>query len=338
MTQLYLGTQTGVLRVRLNGSRGALEEVLPGVDVKSLALDPLRPERILAATAGQGLWRSNDAGSRWNQVGEGIDNPNLWSVAVSRSDRHGPDGTVYVGTEMSAMYRSDDGGTTFRELRAFRDLPSRPEWSYPPVPDTHHVHSLVADPHEPGRVFAGIELGGIMRSRDGGETWEDHNPGADLDPHTLLAHPNAAGRVYEAGGTSYRETRDGGESWRTAEVSPEVDYFYSLAVDGSDPDCVVISAAHDPFTGHGVMNEPAWSTLYRHTASGGWAEVTDGLPPREGTAMGFLASAEPESGVFYYSTIPGVIYRSTDSGLTWTPVAGAADGSQRVVVNHLVAA
>jgi hypothetical protein len=44
----------------------------------------------------------------------------------------------------------------------------------------------------------GIELGGVMRSRDGGKTWIDHNPRAYSDAHQLLTHPLAPERLYEA--------------------------------------------------------------------------------------------------------------------------------------------
>src|SRR3712207_8997676 len=46
---------------------------------------------------------------------------------------------------------------------------------------------------DPNLVVAGIELGGVMRSPDGGETWEDQRPGAYADCHNLAAHAAAPG-------------------------------------------------------------------------------------------------------------------------------------------------
>ena len=56
------------------------------------------------------------------------------SVAVSAVD-----GAVYAGTEPSRLFRSDDRGESWRELKALLELPSRPRWSFPPRPWTSHV-------------------------------------------------------------------------------------------------------------------------------------------------------------------------------------------------------
>jgi hypothetical protein len=50
----------------------------------------------------------------------------VFSVAVSAID-----GAVYAGTEPSALFRSDDGSETWRELTALLELPSRPTWAFP---------------------------------------------------------------------------------------------------------------------------------------------------------------------------------------------------------------
>ena len=52
-------------------------------------------------------------------------------------------------------------------------------------------------------ILVGIELGGIVRSSDGGETWQDQRPGAQPDCHALATHPAKADTVYEAGGGGF---------------------------------------------------------------------------------------------------------------------------------------
>ena len=90
-------------------------------------------------------------------------------------------GAVYAGCEPSMLFRSDDGGATWRELESLRSIPSAPTWSFPPRPWTSHVRWIAPSPHDAGLLLVGIELGGLMWSEDGGETWEDHRPGAKLD-------------------------------------------------------------------------------------------------------------------------------------------------------------
>src|SRR5919197_517626 len=98
------------------------------------------------------------------------------------------------------LFRSRDSGETWVELEALRRLPSAPTWSFPPRPWTSHVRWVAPCPHDPGLLLVGIELGGLMRSEDGGRTWSDHRPGAQRDVHALAWHPSAPGRAYEAGG------------------------------------------------------------------------------------------------------------------------------------------
>ena len=69
---------------------------------------------------------------------------------------------------------------------------------------------IAPSPHQGEVILVGIELGGLMRTTDGGETWQDHRPGAQPDVHSLAWHPRAEGRAYEAGGagsTASRPTR-----------------------------------------------------------------------------------------------------------------------------------
>jgi hypothetical protein len=317
-TSLYVGLAQGVARLRPDADGWSAELTLERGPVMSLAVDPLRPERVYASARQNGLWRSLDAGASWERVGEGITQPLVTVAAVSRAERNRDWGVVYAGTRMSAVFRSEDGGRTFRELETFQDLPSKADWSFPPEPDTHHVHSLLTDPARSGVVLAGIELGGVVRSVDGGRTWEDRRPGADLDPHTLVAHPRAPGRMYIGGGAGYSESFDGGASWRRFVDGLRHCYFFDLVVDPGDPQTMVMTAADDPFTGHGVPGfGGTWSTLYRREAGGPWSEVTEGLPERAGTAMGHLAACEAEPGTFHYLTVPGQLYRSTNRGRGW---------------------
>jgi photosystem II stability/assembly factor-like uncharacterized protein len=324
VTTLLLGTPDGIVRMQIDGDSGRASGVLEAPGVTALTVDPHNGELAYAATA-SGLHRSADGGRSWRLGGAGIDRPVLSAVKVSRAHRNGDAGAVYVGTELSALYRSEDGGATFTELPSLQDVPSRPTWSFPPKPHTHHVVSLETDPHDPARIYVGIELGGILRSEDGGETFLDAVEGQDLDPHQIRTHPLAPGRVYEGGGSCYTQSLDHGASWaRDIDAMPdEIRYFFTLAVDPGHPDTIVISSARDPFTGHqAVPGATAWSTVYRRTASADWHELTTehGLPPQEGTRMGWVDTDETTPGELFYTTTPGTIYRSQDGGDRWDQI------------------
>jgi hypothetical protein len=232
------------------------------------------------------------------------------------------------------MFRSEDGGRTFRELESFRALPSLPEASFPAAPRTSLVHMIATSFNRERTVFAGIELGGIMRSSDGGETWQETAGG--LDCHQLLAHPMAPDRVYESDGGGFCESLDNGETWTVDyEGIPEhLSYFYDMAVDPGDPDTIVISVGPNQYQAHGInpyayyegafdrssVLPNTYSTLFRR-CGGIWTEMRNGLPAAEGHSQGRFATAlGDDTGHVYYVTIPGDVYRTTDGGDSWSAV------------------
>jgi hypothetical protein len=222
---------------------------------------------VALAGGSRGLWLSRDGADSWEHLG--LPQPDVFSVAVSPAD-----GALYAGTEPSRVFTSPAPDEPWEELEALQRIPSRPQWSFPPRPWTHHVRWIAPSPHEADRLLVGIELGGVMLSTDRGRTFADHRPGAVLDTHELAWHPRAAGRAYEVGGTGAAWSADGGESWRTDVEGLEVSYCWALAVSPDDPDLWWIAAAPGPFQAHG--RPPAGAHLYRR-ANGGWRRLAGPL-------------------------------------------------------------
>ncbi|HEX2038066.1 MAG TPA: glycosyl hydrolase [Chloroflexota bacterium] len=325
MRRIYVGMEDGLAVLTRSGDGAAtpwrLETRLEGRQAQCVAVDPSHPASVYCGTFDAGLWRSEDGGETWHPAGPGIAHQAVMAVAVSPLERNGL-GVVYAGTEPSALFRSDDGGQTWQERAALRHLPSAPTWSFPPRPYTHHVRWIQPDPVVAGRLFVAIEQGGVMRSLDGGETFEDRKPGGPRDAHTLAMHRQAPGRLYApaADGMGLPEramttSRDGGASWDGDGAGIGHGYGWSVAIAPGQPEHVVYSGAHSPRQAHSL--EGAESTLYyRHGDGDTWHQALDGLPPPRGTLRYVLAADAADAGAVYAACNHGV-YRSPNGGRTW---------------------
>lgn len=314
-TNVFIATGDALAVIRPDGPRWTAELRLVGMPTQCIAVDPLQSRRLYCGTFGQGLWMSDDAGASWQRAGQGIPHAEVMAVAASPLERRGDYGVVWAGTEPSALYRSEDGGQTWQERPALRELPSAPTWSFPPRPWTSHVRWIAPDPTEAGRLFVGIELGGVMRSLDGGVTWEDRKPDSQHDAHTLAVHRLAPGRVYEAAGGGYAESHDGGATWRRHDEGLTRRYVWGLAIDPADSQTLVVSAAHGPRQAHD--RAAAETALYRREGDGPWHELHDGLPAPRGTRAYVLATNEAEPHVFYAASPEAGLLRSSDAGRSW---------------------
>jgi hypothetical protein len=304
MTRIYAATGDGIARLDEAGDAWEVELSLTGSGAQCLALDPVDPDTVYAGLREGGVRRTTDGGRSW--VDCALPAPGVFSLAVSAAD-----GAVYAGTEPSALYRSDDRGETWRELKSLLELPSRPTWSFPPRPWTSHVRWIAPSPHDANVLLAGIELGGLMRSADGGETWVDHRPGAQRDVHSLAWHPRATGRAYEAGGGGTAWSDDAGETWQRADEGRDRNYTWSVAVDPDDPELWYVSASTGPHAAHGRGDPQA--KIYRRREDR-WSALDGGLPEPL-TAMPYALVAV--EGGLVAGLADGEIWGSADHGDTW---------------------
>src|SRR5919108_1409919 len=269
MARLYAAGGEGVVRLEEAGDVWRAKLCLPRSGAQCLAVDPVDPDVVYAGLREGGVRRTVDGGRRW--VESTLPESAVFSLAVGAAD-----GAVYAGTEPSRLFGSDDYGESWRELEALLELPSRPRWSFPPRPWTSHVRWIAPSPHDADLVLVGIELGGLLWTTAGGETWEDHRPGAQPDVHSLAWHPRAESRAYEAGGGGAAFSEDAGATWTPADEGRDRHYTWSVAVDPDDPDLWYVSASTGPYAAHGGGDPQA--RIYRRRGSKPWQALTGGLP------------------------------------------------------------
>jgi photosystem II stability/assembly factor-like uncharacterized protein len=316
MARLYLATGDGIAWLEEAGEAWTAELFLAGSAAQCLAVDPTDADTVYAGLREGGVRRTSDGGRSW--VDCELPEPGVFSLAVSAAD-----GAVYAGTEPSRLFRSDDRGESWRELEALLTLPSRPSWSFPPRPWTSHVRWIAPSPHDADLLLVGIELGGLMRSSDGGASWQDHRPGAQPDVHSLAWHPRLPGHAYEAGGGGAASSSDAGDTWEAADEGRDRHYTWSVAVEA---DCWYVSASTGPFAAHGRGDPEA--RIYRRRDGEPWQPLAGGLPePLPAMPYALLAT----DGRLFAGLADGRLWESRDHGDSWKPLELRGDALRGLV-------
>ena len=179
--------------------------------VRSMAIDPRNPLRILAGTASGGLWISEDGGTTWRANADFF--PNL-SVSTIAFDPLTPT-TVYIGTgEATAglvgvgAFKSTDSGVTWQFLAA-TNVDQNPDWRF--------VNRLAVHPTQPSILLAAMTnndftSGGIYRSTDAGASWTKVSNVRALD--VKFDPNNGSNAVAGPDDGTILYSRDGGVTWQ----------------------------------------------------------------------------------------------------------------------------
>jgi photosystem II stability/assembly factor-like uncharacterized protein len=203
-----------------------------------------QPGRVLAGT-GDGMFRSEDDGRTWQESGAGL------SVRHVRWLAHHPERAdlLFAGAEPAAIFVSPDGGATWQERPEVAQLRERFGWFLPYSPEAGCVRDFA---FHGARGYAAVEVGGVLRSDDSGQTWS-LAPGSDGEPdtgyqpepvvhadvHAIYVHPSSAERVYAATGGGFYTSADGGASWRHRYDC----YCRAAWIDAADPDHLILGPA-----------------------------------------------------------------------------------------------
>ena len=304
---ILAGTSKGVYLI----ADGAGRQVLEGRGVRDLVtIDG----RVFAGT-GAGLYSSDDGGETWSL--SGMADYEVWQV------RAAGDGAIYAGTQPAGLFKSPDGGKSWIENEAFTKIPGADDWCVPVKPRLPgRSRALVIDRNDPRRIWVGVEVGGIMATTDGGETWEFSLPGENPDLHMMCAQPDNPDVIYAStgygrldgvaemieGNAGVFRSDDGGGSWQYAWKGITPRYSRPMCIDPATPHGLTVASAPTAFSS--FKDEGGAEAMLLRSEDGGesWRSLCDEAhSPSAANIHGLAPDREN----------PGGVVIGTDTGEVW---------------------
>lgn len=282
---------------------------------------------------------AQDVNSNWIPVG-----PDGGDARSFAADPGNPQ-HLYLGTLMSWIYQSADGGSTWKRLAKLGKA------------DDLVVDSLLVDSSDPKTLFAGVwqvdrPAGGVYISHDGGATWKSS---ADMDGQSVraLTQSHSSPKTLVAGTLQgVFRSEDRGQHWKQIsppELSGEIHEVESIAIDPYDPKTIFAGTWHLPWkttdggaTWHNIKEgliddsdvfsiivDPtrptvvymsACSGIYRSETEGELNRKVQGIPSTARRTR-VLMQDPTNPKVVYAGTTEG-LYKTTDDGVNWTRTTG----------------
>jgi hypothetical protein len=311
---------------------------------------PANPDRIYASQSngwsGQVIQRSDDGGKTWAAVGNKFEydggptthqwydgTPHPWAferVWVFEPSPTDPD-MAYAGVQDAALFRTNDGGQTWRELPALRAVKGD-RWA--PGAGGMCLHTILQDPKNPKRLYIAISAAGVFRTDDGGQTWQAANKGlksfeqlpeeqAEVGHcvHNIAMHPSRPNVLFMQKHWDVMRSDDAAGSWREISGNLPSDFGFPIKVHPQEPETIYvvpIKSDLEHFPPEGKLR------VYRSRTGGDeWEPLTKGLPQQD-CYVNILRSAMAvdnlDSTGIYFGTTGGQVYASADSGDNWAPI------------------
>jgi len=301
---IYVGTGEGVQRPDLSTGDGVYKStdagktwrhlgLRDGQQIGGIIVDPRDENRVFVAVLGhpygpnteRGVYRSTNGGGSFErvlykdentgaiQVGFDPANPQIVYAALW-AGRQGPWENSSWNGPLSGLFKSVDGGTTWRQIGK----------GFPTAAQGLGRIGFTVAPSDPRRMYATVDapaLGGIYRSDDAGETWRRTNDevrvwGRASDFAEVKVDPRNPDVVYSANTSTYR-SNDGGTTFTAIKGAPGGDDYHRIWINPDNPDIMIIAA--DQGATLTVNGGKTWSSWYNQPTAQFYHVITDNRIP-----------------------------------------------------------
>jgi photosystem II stability/assembly factor-like uncharacterized protein len=256
---------------------------------------------LLLAGTDEGVFRWSERTARWQGVSAELED--VWSIVPDPANPL----TIFAGTRPAAVYKSLDGGETWKEL----SLPGIAKYSEINMGPTR-VTQLLFDPFISTTLWATIEIGGIYRSLDGGETWRLLTYGlvsADVHGIAITRAMDGERRILASTNRGLHISDDNGETWRFSEIDSPWQYTRAVVTRTDDPSVVFLANGNGPPGNDG--------RLYRSRDGGDhWERIT--FPGSLNSTLWCIATHPSDPNLLFVCTNLGQLFRSDNGGDSWT--------------------
>jgi photosystem II stability/assembly factor-like uncharacterized protein len=351
--RVLVGTRKGAFVLTSDGKREKWEvngPLFAGWEIYHMKGSPVNPDRLYASQSsswfGQIIQRSDDGGKTWAPTGkdfiydgvpgthqwyDGTPHPwefaRVWHIEPSPTDVD----TLYAGVEDAALFKSTDGGGTWKELSGLREHSTGASWQ--PGAGGMCLHTIILDPKNQGRIVTAISSAGAFRSDDEGKTWRPINKGLHSeglpDPdaevghcvHHVAMHASRPDVLFMQKHWDVMRSDDGGGSWREVSGNLPTDFGFVIDVHAHEPETIYvvpIKSDSEHFPPDGKLR------VYRSKSGGNeWEALTKGLPQSDcyvNVLRDAMAVDSMDKCGVYFGTTGGQVYASADAGDSWAPI------------------